>query len=89
MQGVSFRYFVVQRARGLGLRGYVRNLPDGHSVEAVAEGRQEGLEELLRHLHQGPPEAQVEQVDARWTEATGSYEGFHAILNEMAVKRDG
>ncbi|MBF8266970.1 MAG: acylphosphatase [Dehalococcoidia bacterium] len=82
VQGVGFRDFVARRARALGLRGYVRNLPDGHSVETVAEGRRETLEELLRHLKAGPPEARVERVDTWWSEASGDYERFRAIFRE-------
>jgi len=36
VQGVNYRSFVRQQALALGIRGYVRNLPDG-SVEIVAE----------------------------------------------------
>ena len=52
VQGVSFRYYTLHRARELGLRGYVRNLWDG-SVEVVAEGPRQSLEQLLTWLHQG------------------------------------
>ena len=38
VQGVNFRSFAASRARGLALSGTVRNLPDGRSVEVVAEG---------------------------------------------------
>ena len=76
VQGVSFRYFVVRRAWSLALSGYVHNVPEGHSVEVVAEGNREDLEELLRHLNQGPPGSVVQQVDASWTEPSGAYKDF-------------
>ena len=79
VQGVSFRYFVVRRARSLSLKGYVYNLPKGHSVEVVAEGEREGLEQLLGHLKQGPPGADVQEVDVRWTEASGVYQDFRVV----------
>ena len=79
VQGVSFRYFVVRRARSLALKGYVHNLPKGHSVEVVAEGSRESLEELLRHLNQGPAGSVVQQVDASWTECTGAYQDFRVV----------
>ena len=79
VQGVSFRYFVLGKARSLGLKGYVRNLPEVHSIEVVAEGEREGLEELLGHLNQGPPGADVQEVDVRWTEASGRYEDFRVV----------
>ena len=47
VQGVGYRDFVYMRARFLGLCGYVRNLPGMRSVEVVAEGERESLEQLL------------------------------------------
>ena len=79
VQGVSFRYFVVRRARSLALKGYVHNLPEGHSVEVVAEGKRKSLEELLRHLNEGSPGSAVQQVDACWTESSGSYRDFRVV----------
>ena len=75
-QGVGFRAFVVDRAGKLGLRGFVRNLPGGRTVEVVAQGPQDNLDLLLSALRQGPPMAHVERVDVSWGEATGVYEGF-------------
>ncbi|MBI2831201.1 MAG: acylphosphatase [Chloroflexi bacterium] len=76
VQGVFFRAFVVQKAEGLGLKGYVRNLPGGDAVQVVAEGNLEKLEKLLDHLKVGPPAAKVEKVETRWPEHTGKYHDF-------------
>jgi acylphosphatase len=62
VQGVGFRYFVHRRASGLGLLGWVRNLPDGR-VEVVASGTPEGILNLETALRQGPPMARVQQVE--------------------------
>ena len=75
MQGVLFRSFAERHARRLGLVGYARNLSDGR-VEVVAEGEKAALEELLKQLHQGPPGARVEGVDADWGEAEERYNDF-------------
>lgn len=75
VQGVLFRSFVERHARRLGLVGYARNLFDGR-VEVEAEGERSALEELLKQLHQGPPGARVEGVEADWGEAGGSFKGF-------------
>ncbi len=76
VQGVNFRQFVITRARFLGLTGYARNLPDGRSVEVVAEGERSGLEQLLEDLHEGPRMSRVDAVDVEWREASGRYRDF-------------
>ena len=58
VQGVGFRWFVRERARRLGLAGWVRNLPDG-SVEVFAEGDQGQLDLLEGELQKGPQGARV------------------------------
>lgn len=63
VQGVGFRHFVWRSAAGLGLAGWVRNRSDG-SVEVVARGGAERLEQLEAALREGPRLAHVERVDA-------------------------
>ncbi|MDO8491491.1 MAG: acylphosphatase [Dehalococcoidia bacterium] len=79
VQGVFFRFFVQGRASALGLTGYARNLPDGNSVEVVAEGTRARLEELLKSLRNGPPEARVDQVELVWSGYTGGFSGFEIM----------
>lgn len=76
VQGVFFRAFTSRRATELGLTGYVRNLPDGESVEVVAEGERRQLEQLIGYLKVGPPAAKVERVVTNWSEYSGGYSGF-------------
>ncbi len=76
VQGIGFRDYVLTRAGFLGLTGYVRNLPDGRSVEVVAEGARSDLEQLLDYLREGPRMSRIDAVDAEWREATGAYDGF-------------
>jgi acylphosphatase len=69
VQGVGFRWFVVRKARGFGLTGFVRNLGDG-SVEVVADGPGPALVALEGELQQGPPGAQVTTIGREeWTAA--------------------
>jgi len=75
VQGVNFRWYTRQQANHLGLSGYVRNRADG-SVEVVAEGPRESLEQLLAWLHQGPSLASVERVDVSWEELTREFSSF-------------
>ena len=75
VQGVGYRFFARRAAVSLGLRGYVRNLPDG-AVETVAEGPRGDLEALLAALWRGPSGARVADVEASWGAATGAFVGF-------------
>jgi acylphosphatase len=75
VQGVSFRYYTVREARQLGIRGWVRNCADG-AVEVVAEAPRMTLNRFLSWLEDGPPSAEVEQVEVHWAEATGDLYGF-------------
>jgi len=79
VHGVGFRYFVLEAARQLELGGWVRNLSDG-SVEAVAEGPRESLEELLAAVERGPRNAQVSEVETWWEEPTGEFRSFNVRL---------
>lgn len=75
VQGVNFRYFVTQKARGMGVAGWVRNRYDG-SVEVLAEGRHSKLDNLLTTLRHGPPSAMVTRVMHEWQKSTGEFSGF-------------
>ena len=61
VHAVSFRYYTKRRAEELGLRGYVRNLPDG-TVEAVAIGPWKEIEDFIAFCHRGPDSARVDGV---------------------------
>jgi len=61
VQGVWFRANTKDKAEQLGLNGWVRNTHDG-DVEAVFEGEQEQINEMLKWCHQGPPMARVDNV---------------------------
>ena len=76
VQGVSYRDFVCREARSLELHGYVRNLPDGETVEVVAEGERKKLEVLLKRLEGGPRRTRVERVEYEWYEPLGHFTEF-------------
>lgn len=71
VQGVGFRWFVLDAANSLGLAGWVANEADG-SVRCVAEGPRLALEALLRELATGPMNAHVERVVPRWGPTGGN-----------------
>jgi acylphosphatase len=76
VQGVFFRYFVRNVAKKLNLKGYVRNLASGDSVEVKAEGEKRQLNKLLEQLEIGTPEARVESVEVKWTDYSGEFDDF-------------
>ena len=75
VQGVGFRYFVVDRAAEAEVKGWVRNLRDGR-VEIVAEGSRPALEALLVQLRRGPSGGRVDDVAATWEAASGEFRSF-------------
>ena len=75
VQGVFFRANTRDEALKLGLTGFVRNLPDG-SVEIVAEGDREILDELLRWCQKGPRISRVDHLDHTWDKTDGSFDTF-------------
>ncbi len=80
VQGVGFRAYTAAIARNLGLTGWVRNLPNGQ-VEIWAEGTEEALRSLWRAVYDGPPAAEVEQVQGGWTTPTGTYTRFDIVYS--------
>jgi len=67
VQGVGFRYFTTRVARELGIKGFVKNLPDGR-VYIYAVGEEEFLEKFISTVRQGPPLAVVRDVEVRKAE---------------------
>jgi acylphosphatase len=80
VQGVGFRWFVRERARRLGLAGWVRNLPDG-SVEVMASGDAGQLDLLREELRRGPQGAAVASLDEVPTPATEPVSNPFGILH--------
>ena len=74
VQGVFFRGSTLERAREVGVNGWVRNRPDG-AVEAVFEGSAEQVAEMVRYCREGPPWARVERIQ-EFEEAPEDLGGF-------------
>jgi acylphosphatase len=64
VQGVSFRWYAQEQARALGVRGWVRNEPDG-SVLLHAEGDEAAVDALVEWCRRGPSSARVSDVAVR------------------------
>ncbi len=76
VQGVYFRASTRDTARALGLKGWVKNMPDG-SVELEAEGPEEKISQLVIWLNQGPQYARVENVKVTQIPVKGNESDFN------------
>jgi acylphosphatase len=75
VQRVGYRLFAQDAAQREGVRGYVRNEPDG-SVEVVAEGDASALLRFEMAIRRGPTGAQVDDVQTTWLEPSGQFISF-------------
>lgn len=75
VQGVTFRASTRRRAKKMDLNGWVKNLKDGR-VEAVFEGPEGKIKEMVDWCHRGPRAARVENVEVEWEKPRemGSFE---------------
>jgi acylphosphatase len=64
VQGVYFRVSTQQKAIDYSLSGYARNLADG-DVEVLLCGKQHNVELMLDWLREGPPQADVSEVQQK------------------------
>ena len=79
VQGVGFRFFAREAARRLGLKGSVRNLPDG-SVEVEAIGDRAALQKLVGQLQRGPGMAYVTDVRTEWSDNEPVFTDFRVAF---------
>jgi acylphosphatase len=75
VQGVGFRYFVLRHARSLGLRGYVRNLPDGR-VEFLLQGVPDAVAGMIDQIRSGPAYARVDDLSLTDSDASAAESEF-------------
>lgn len=78
VQGVTFREHAKERAKILGLKGYVKNLENG-AVEIVAEGEQLHLADLVAWTKKGPPTAEVTNVEVTYDAPKNTFESFKVV----------
>ncbi|MCP3677615.1 MAG: acylphosphatase [Deltaproteobacteria bacterium] len=78
VQGVFFRAQTREVAMSHGVCGWVRNRDDG-AVEALLEGEDRAVMEVVRWCHKGPPSANVADVAVSWHDATDRYDDFRVL----------
>jgi len=75
VQNVGFRFHTRIKARNLDLKGFVKNLDSGE-VEAVFEGEEEKVKEMIEWCKKGPDSALVKNVKVKFENNTGEFESF-------------
>ena len=75
VQGVWFRASAKQKAEQLGLTGWVRNTNDG-CVEAVFEGEEKQVQDMIQWCYQGPPLSKVKNVEIKNQNTTNNFDSF-------------
>jgi len=78
VQGVAYRYSAQKRAQQLAVCGYAKNLPDG-SVEILAQGEKENLDQFIEWCREGPPVANVDRVEVVWQEPGEKFSAFETL----------
>lgn len=75
VQGVWFRATTRQKAEQIGITGWVRNTRDG-CVEAIFEGEENCVKEMIEWCHRGPPLAKIENVEVKNQSLTNGFDDF-------------
>jgi len=75
VQGIFFRSETKHEAKKHDVKGWVRNLRDG-GVEAVFEGDEKAVKDLIEFCKRGPSGAMVTHVDLKWERYTGEFKDF-------------
>jgi len=73
VQGVGFRYSMIEEAQRLGVTGWVRNRRNG-TVEAVVDGAPDAVDAVLAWARSGPRGARV--TDVQVSEVPDNFERF-------------
>ncbi len=78
VQGVWFRDSTLKKAQELGVKGFVKNQPDG-SVYIEAEGTKKSINEFVKWCHTGPPFAKVQSVETKDSEPA-NFDTFKIVM---------
>ncbi|OGD86246.1 acylphosphatase [Candidatus Curtissbacteria bacterium RBG_13_35_7] len=78
VQGVFFRQSAKIKAEELGLVGWVKNCEDG-SVETIAQGEKDKLDEFIKWCRKGPPFSVVENVSVKWVKDVEDFSEFSIV----------
>ena len=74
VHGVGFRYTVLSLAERFGIRGWVKNLPDGR-VELAAEGREDTVINFLNRIDERMS-GYIQNKETTWAETKDKFTSF-------------
>ncbi len=75
VQGVGFRQVTQFRASNMGVKGWVKNNQDG-SVEAVFEGDDNNVDDMVEFCKIGPPGSHVERTEITEEKYSAKFNDF-------------
>ena len=75
VQGVWFRKYTYNYAKGIGLVGLVKNLGDG-TVLVNVSGSDKSIEQFKEYLDNGSPNSRVDKIDYSWEDSSIEYFTF-------------
>jgi len=78
VQNVYLRKNIFLKATSLGLAGYVKNNPNGISVECLIQGNKRAINLLVEYIKSNPGSALVEKIKTEETEEKNK--GFFEII---------
>lgn len=78
VQGVYFRESTRRQAIACGIAGWICNTSDG-KVEAIFEGNNDSIDQILAYVHQGPAQACVVDVSVSEEQYNGEFEAFNIV----------
>ena len=84
VQGVGYRYFALERARELGITGWVKNLPNGQ-VECLADGVPDRLSDFEKSLREGPASSYVSEVRTSTPKKTIIFQVFKFVIQRTKI----
>lgn len=79
VQGVGFRRYIKKKALSLGLKGWIKNLPDGR-VEILAQGSKEDIAKLIKIAEKGNILSFVKGVVVDWQKDEENFSDFEILF---------
>lgn len=78
VQGVFFRATAKKMADSWGISGWAKNVASGQ-VEIYAIGALNPISKMVQWCHEGPPKAEVNEVDVHWDQNLGDFSTFEIL----------